>query len=290
MQKRTLDYTDHRRELDDNRYVYAVVSRRSRGLSIGLNLNPDKVCNFACPYCQVDRTTPGGPRRVDPARLRAELDHLLALVADGTLWSVPPFDTAAPALRRVNDLCWAGDGEPTTSKAFGQTIDIVADARARYGLDDLKLQLLTNATLFQRPDVAAALDRFTALGGVTWGKLDAGTEPYFQLVDGTQLAFWRVIDNLKTAAGRWRLGLQCMFMTWQGQGPSDAELDAWAARVAEIQAAGTIEEVQIYSVARVPADPRVDVLPVARLEQIAARSRALGVPTTVFPGVAQAGG
>ena len=28
----------------------------SGGISIGVNLNPDKVCNFDCIYCQVDRT------------------------------------------------------------------------------------------------------------------------------------------------------------------------------------------------------------------------------------------
>ena len=42
---RTLDFKDHRRVLGDNRYVYAVVSRRVGGLSIGINLNPDKACN-----------------------------------------------------------------------------------------------------------------------------------------------------------------------------------------------------------------------------------------------------
>ena len=62
---RALSFNDHGRDLDRNRYVYAVVSRRARGLSIGVNLNPDKVCNFDCPYCQVDRSTPGGPTRVD---------------------------------------------------------------------------------------------------------------------------------------------------------------------------------------------------------------------------------
>ena len=41
-----LDFQDHRRQLHANRYVYAVVSRRAGGLSIGINLNPDKVCNF----------------------------------------------------------------------------------------------------------------------------------------------------------------------------------------------------------------------------------------------------
>jgi histidinol dehydrogenase len=34
--------------------VYPVYSRRSRGLSLGINLFPDrKVCSFDCPYCEV---------------------------------------------------------------------------------------------------------------------------------------------------------------------------------------------------------------------------------------------
>lgn len=86
---RRLDYRDHRRELDENRYVYAVVSRRARGLSIGVNLNPDKACNFDCPYCQVDRTTPGGPSRVDVPDLAGELEDLLRR-ANGDLWAHPP--------------------------------------------------------------------------------------------------------------------------------------------------------------------------------------------------------
>jgi hypothetical protein len=57
-----------------NVYVYPVISRRAGGLSIGVNLNPDKVCNFDCPYCQVDRTTPGGPTRVEVADLVDELE------------------------------------------------------------------------------------------------------------------------------------------------------------------------------------------------------------------------
>lgn len=286
MEKRTLDFQDHRRQLDDNVHVYAVVSRRAGGLSIGLNLNADKVCNFDCPYCQVDRTTPGGPRQVDLARLERELDHLLGLVASGALWSVAPFDTAAPHLRRVHDIAWAGDGEPTSSAAFGATVDLVGRLRAAHGLDAVRLHLLTNATLFQRPAVAQALDRFTDLGGVIWGKLDAGTEPYFHLVNGTKLPMRRVLDNLALASRRWRLVLQCMFLRWEGQGPTDAELDAWAGRIAALlEAGGRIEQVQVYSVARVPADPRVDVLPLARLEEIGARAQALGLEVMVAPGV-----
>ena len=48
-------HSDHARLFEHNRFVYPVLSRRSGGISIGVNLNPDKICNFDCIYCQVDR-------------------------------------------------------------------------------------------------------------------------------------------------------------------------------------------------------------------------------------------
>lgn len=283
---RTLDFTDHRRELDDNRYVYAVVSRRSRGLSIGVNLNPDKVCNFACPYCQVDRTTPGGPRQVDVDRLERELAHLFDLISSGGLWEVPPFNTAAPALRRVNDIALAGDGEPTSSPAFPEALRRIGRLRAAHELDHVTVQVLTNATLFQRPRVQEGLAVLDELGGDIVAKLDAGTQAYFQLVDGTTLPLQRVLDNLINAARVRPIVLQCMFLTWDGAGPSDAEVAAWGQRLHDIlRAGGQIKLVQVYSVARTPADPRVGVLPLDRLEEIADQARALDLPVQVAPGV-----
>ncbi len=52
-------HAEHQRTFEANKFVYPVLSRRSRGISIGVNLNPDKVCNFDCIYCQVDRTRQG---------------------------------------------------------------------------------------------------------------------------------------------------------------------------------------------------------------------------------------
>src|ERR1041385_3366812 len=48
------------RDFLGNRFVYAVISARARGLSLGINLNPDKQCNFDCIYCEVDRAKPLG--------------------------------------------------------------------------------------------------------------------------------------------------------------------------------------------------------------------------------------
>jgi len=290
--RRRLDHKDHRRDLADNRYVYAVMSRRAGGLSIGINLNPDKVCNFDCPYCQVDRTVPGGSREVDLERMEMELDTLLAHVSDGTLWAMSPFDTALEAQRRVVDIAFAGDGEPTSCPGFADAVMRVGRMRAGYGLTNVRIVVLSNATLFHRPIVQRGLLALDALGGEVWAKLDAGTPEWFATVAGTRWPFDRVIDNIKQVAAEQQIVLQCMFHTWDGQPPSDIEVHAWAERIGEIlDEGGQIRQVQVYSVARSPADIRVGVLGVTRLNAIAAaarsviQKRAAGTEVVVYPGL-----
>jgi wyosine [tRNA(Phe)-imidazoG37] synthetase (radical SAM superfamily) len=274
---RRLDYRDHRRELAENHYVYAVVSRRARGLSIGVNLNPDKVCNFGCPYCQVDRTTPGGPSRVDVPALAAELEDLLRR-ATGDLWTEPPFDTVAPDLRSVADIAFAGDGEPTTPPELPAAARVAREARDRLA-PGVPLRLLTNATLFHKDRVRAALAEFDEL----WCKLDAGTEAYFQVVDGTRLPFRRILDNLLLVARERPIVVQSLFLTLDGTGPDDAEIAAWVERMSAITAqGGRIDHVQVYTVARAPSDPRCGPLDRERLEAIAATARAAGLDSAVY--------
>ncbi|HET7291700.1 MAG TPA: radical SAM protein [Vicinamibacteria bacterium] len=269
---RVLDFKDHRRELDANRYVYAVVSRRASGLSIGVNLNPDKVCNFDCPYCQVDRTTPGSAGAVDVEALKGELVTLLDEVAAGRLWERPPFDSTAPALRRVADIAFSGDGEPTTPAEFPQAARAARAARDSRGLS-IPIRLITNATMFDRPRVRAALALFDEL----WCKLDAGTEGYFRLMDGTRFPFDRVLANLLAVARERPIVIQAMFLAWEGHGPSSEEIGAWVGRLEAIRdGGGAIDLVQVYTVARRPADARVAALEPAAVEAIAARAREAG--------------
>jgi wyosine [tRNA(Phe)-imidazoG37] synthetase (radical SAM superfamily) len=274
---RRLDFEDHRRELETNRYVYAVVSRRARGLSIGVNMNPDKACNFDCPYCQVDRATPGGPPRVEVAALAGELEEMLRR-ATGDPWAQPPFDTVAPELRRVADVAFAGDGEPTTPPEFPAAARAAREARDRLA-PGVPLRLLTNATLFHKDRVRTALAEFDEL----WCKLDAGTESYFHLVDGTRLPFPRVLDNLLLVARERPIVVQSLFLTLDGIGPDDTEIGAWIARLTDIVAqGGRIDHVQVYTVARAPSDPRCGPLEGQRLEAIVARVRAAGLVAAAY--------
>jgi len=82
-----LTIADHRRDIAGLTYVYPVVSRRAGGVSVGINLNVNNACNWACVYCQVEGLTRGGPPPVDVALLSEELDGFLARVADGDFFA-----------------------------------------------------------------------------------------------------------------------------------------------------------------------------------------------------------
>src|SRR6266436_5742685 len=79
-------HTDHARLFEHNRFVYPVLSRRSNGISIGVNLNPDKICNFDCIYCQVDRRSQSETRFVETAALVDELRTIFDLVTSGQIY------------------------------------------------------------------------------------------------------------------------------------------------------------------------------------------------------------
>jgi wyosine [tRNA(Phe)-imidazoG37] synthetase (radical SAM superfamily) len=266
-----LVFRDHRRTYADNRYVYPVVSRRSKGVSVGVNLNPDKICNFDCVYCQVDRRTPPAVRDVDLPDLRAELEEAVDLVVSGRLFEEERFRGTPPGLRRLNDIAFSGDGEPTTCPQFRAAVEAAADLRRRRGLE-VKLVLITNATRFHDPRVAAALEVLDANNGEIWAKLDAGTEAYYHEVERTTIPFRRVLDNITAAAKVRPIVIQSMFLRLRGEAPSAAEVEAYCDRLCEILAAGgRIKLVQVYTVARVPAEEYVAPLSRSEVDAIVAR-------------------
>ena len=73
------------REFLGNRFVYVVVSSRARGLSIGVNMNPDKHCKFGCEYCEVDRTVSALEKSLDVDVMAEELQRTLGLAHSGEL-------------------------------------------------------------------------------------------------------------------------------------------------------------------------------------------------------------
>lgn len=265
----------HSRTYDANRFVYPVLSRRSKGISIGVNLNPDKVCNFDCIYCQVDRRSESETKFVALDQLLGELDQMLQLVTSGELFQAPPFSLAPPELRRLNDMAFSGDGEPTTYRNFDEIMRRCADLKRGHGLDDVKMVLITNASMFHRPVVQKGLAILDANQGEIWGKLDAGTADYYHLIDRTKIPFQQILDNLLLAAKARPIVIQSLFMSVDGEPPSNHEIAEYVARLKEIVAGGgRIKLVQVYTIARRPAESYVKPLTDAEVDAIAEKVRA----------------
>src|SRR5437762_13312717 len=72
-----------------NRFVYSVISQRAHGLSIGVNMNPDKFCNFDCVYCEVYRRQLPRDAQVNCEIMSAELGAMLALAQEGKIRELP---------------------------------------------------------------------------------------------------------------------------------------------------------------------------------------------------------
>jgi len=265
-------HTQHSRRYEQNKFVYPVLSRRSRGISIGVNLNPDKVCNFDCIYCQVNRRSEAETRFVETDRLLHELGDMLDFVTSGEIWSDPQFRDVPPPLRRLNDIAFSGDGEPTTFRNFDQLVAQVAGLKRERGLEAVKLVLITNASMFHRPVVQRGLEVLDQNNGEVWAKLEAGTDEYFQLVERTKIPFRQVLDNITSAARIRPLVIQSLFMRIAGAAPPDSEIEAFIDRLNEIQAGGgRLKLVQIYTVARQPAESFVAPLTHAEVDALAAK-------------------
>lgn len=282
---RVLDFQDHRRELGANRYVYAVASRRARGLSIGINLNPGLDCSFACRYCQVRRAGPGRAEPIDLGCFEAELEALLVRAATDALWCDPPFDSLRPELRRLADLAIAGDGEPSACPTFAAVVQRLGQARARHGLTAVPLRLLTNGANLHTSGAQRGLARLLSLGGEVWFKLDAGTEGAYRQVNRSDVPFERVLKNLLATARQRPVVVQSLFSRWQGKAPADEEIEAWVARLqAVVEQGGALREVQVTTVARAPAEEGCAALGQPALERIAARARTCGLTVSIHPG------
>ena len=276
---------DHTRHFSDFTFVYPVISRRSKGLSIGVNLNPDKVCNFDCIYCEVDRRIPGAVTEVDLRQMKDELTAMIRFAKDGGLAKEPKFDEVPWLTRKVKDIAFSGDGEPTMIHNFADCVQTVVDVKQAEDLDATEIVLITDAAGLDKADVKRGLEIMAAHEGEVWGKLDAGTEDYFKAVNRTNVKFQRILDNLLTTAKKRPIIIQSLFLKVHGDQMSAAELESYCDRLQDLSAGGgQIREVHLYTVARPTPEAFATKLEPAELESMAAMVRErTGLTVAVFP-------
>jgi len=194
-------------------------------------------------------------------------------------------------LRRLNDIAFSGDGEPTTYKNFDELIEVCAGVKrevegkwgvrsGEWGIETphstlptphsaIKMVLITNASMFHRPHVERGLAILDQNNGEIWAKLEAGTDEYYHKIERTPIPFRQILGNITAAARVRPIVIQSLFMRVAGEPPSAAELEAFCDRLNEItEAGGNLKLVQVYTVARRPAESYVASLSDAEVDAI----------------------
>lgn len=275
-----LSTDDHRRDSAGMHYVYPVISRRAGGVSVGVNLNPNNACNWACVYCQVEGLSRGGPPAIDLDRLESELSCFLddAVHGDFMARQVPV------EARHLMDVAFSGNGEPTSAAEFADAVDRVGRVIARFS-PGLMVRVISNGSLLHRPAVQEGLRRLARLGGEVWFKLDRASAEEISLVNQVSGTPERAAANLARCADLVRTWVQTCWFAMDGQAPSAASRQAYCALLQPL--AERLAGVHLYGLARPSmqaAAPRLSALPAAEMLDFAAQiERETGLRVKVSP-------
>lgn len=271
------------REFFGNRFVYAVVSSRARGLSIGVNMNPDKRCNFNCEYCEVNRLSPSHESSLDVDVMATELQRMLGMAESGGLKAHPFYANVPGELMKPRHVALSGDGEPTLCSNFLDAVRGVVHVRALGQHPFFKIALLTNAAGLDLRDVQEGLKLFTPQDQI-WAKLDAGTQAYMDRVNHPDCSLEKTLENILFTARQRPVIIQSLFLMLDHQEPSAEEIEQYTERLRDLKSAGAqIPLVQVYSATRPMVHPGCGHLPLRALARIARRVREVsGLPAEVF--------
>ncbi len=270
------------RDFLDNRFVYAVVSARARGLSVGVNINPDKNCNFRCVYCEVHRNGLTNAE-LDVDVMAGELKKTLALVHAGRLRERPWYHSLPDELLQLRHVALSGDGEPTLSPKFAEALQALVHVRALGGFPFFKLVLITNATGLDLPEVQHGLKYFTKSDEI-WAKLDGGTQAYVNRVNQSEVPLEKILANILMLGRQRPVVIQSLFPAINEEEPPLEEIEQYSRRLLELKSSGAdISLVQIYSATRPSANSACGHLPLKVLSRIAHTVRqTTGLKAEVF--------
>ncbi|NJD35175.1 MAG: radical SAM protein [Betaproteobacteria bacterium] len=272
---------EHSRDSAGMRYVYPVISRRAGGVSVGINLNPNSACNWRCIYCQVPDLKRGGPPPIDLALLERELDEFLreAVAGDFMVKRVPA------GSRRLVDVAFSGNGEPTSAREFADAVGIAERVMAAHGLAaKVPLRLITNGSLLDRKAVQSGIAHLGQAEGEVWFKLDAGTAAGIARINSTRARPEVVARRLACCAELAPTWVQTCLFRIDGEAPAEQELRAYLALLAPL--APALAGVHLYSLARPSQQkeaPRLGRMEAEALEKMADRVRQLGLEVRVSP-------
>jgi len=226
--------------------VNGPVQSRRLGVSLGLNLIPlgSKLCTFDCPYCECGFNThkAADARWPSPDEVAHSLRSALERLPHAPDW-----------------ITFAGNGEPTMHPRFPVVVERVLAVR-----DDLarvaRVGVLSNGLAAGKAAIRDALLRLDA----RMMKLDPGPP---ERVNGLRYDAKRLVMDYRALKPYTIQAMVVRGADWDGA--SEVSLAVWL----PLLAAADPDAVQLYSLDRPPADPRLQLVSRERLLAMASAIR-----------------
>ena len=222
-------------------YTFGPVPSRRLGLSLGVDIIPNKLCSFDCVYCEVGRTDKRGLARKEylpTNEILAEVKEVIAEYPD------------------IDHITISGSGEPTLNSKIGDII------RGIKKITSVPIAVLTNGTLLTNPEVRRDLMD----ADIVSPSLDAVSPDVFEKVDrpNPKLRIDKIIDGIKLFRQEYkgRMWVEILFV--KGMNDHDEEVLKMKQVLDEIQP----EKIHLNTVIRPPAYAIAQPIGEARLKEI----------------------
>ncbi len=280
-----LSTSDHSRDKAGLAYIYPVLSRRTGGLSIGVNLNINNACNWRCIYCQVPNLIRGSAPSVNTDKLAQELRSFLADVVHGGFYDR---EEVPDEFRVIKDIAISGNGEPTTANEFDQVVNVVELILKEYGLlGSVKCVLITNGSMVNRTHVKKGLKKLAKMNGEVWFKIDSATPTGIATINQVRGSNTSMLKRLKIAAELCPTYIQTCVFSYKKKPPAETETNAYINLLkATISREIPVKGVLLYGIERqsLQAEAKlIKKLPESWLQDLALKIRELPLDVTVTP-------
>jgi wyosine [tRNA(Phe)-imidazoG37] synthetase (radical SAM superfamily) len=236
------------------KYTFGPVPSRRLGLSLGVDVIPNKLCSLDCVYCEVGITDKRGLARKEylPANeIIAEVKEVIA--------EYPQLD----------HITISGSGEPTLNSKIGDIIHGIKQ------MTKVPVAVLTNGTLLDNPEVRRDLME----ADIVSPSLDAVTPEVFEKVDrpNPNLRIDTIVEGIKTFGKEYRGRLWIEILFVRGMNDHDEEVFKLKQVIDEIRP----ERVHLNTVIRPPAYSFAQPVGEGRMKEIqnilGKRSEIIGV-------------
>ena len=234
--------------------IFGPVQSRRLGVSLGINLLPtdSKFCNFNCIYCECGWTPEKGDLKSDFHSFEVFSEQLESFLKE--------YDGKA-----IDNITFAGNGEPTLHPKFEEIIDETIRLRDLY-YPKAKISVLSNATMLHSDRVVKALKKVEN----RILKLDSAIPSTNRIMNQPKGKFDidTITKNMLKFDGNFIL--QTMFLKGNYKGEcfdntSEKEIVAWLDLIKKLKP----RMLMIYTIARDTPHKDLEKISIEKLNQIA---------------------